>query len=146
MSEVLGWDVYGLTAVALFLKMFVVILAQGRVRIRNRAYVHPEDAAFFGRGASPVAEEAPSVRRAQNVLRNDGENIPIFLFLAAAYVQLGCWEWGVLVYFPLFVLSRVVHTIAYLRPRQPLRNRAYRVGLAVMLALCGHIVWGVLGG
>lgn len=79
-------------------------------------------------------------------MRNDGENIPIFLFLAAAYVQLGCWEWGVLVYFPLFVLSRVVHTIAYLRPRQPLRNRAYRVGLAVMLALCEHIVWGVLGG
>jgi uncharacterized MAPEG superfamily protein len=81
---------------------------------------------------SPVSEEAPLVRRAQNVLRNDGENIPIFLFLAAAYVQLGCWEWGVVVYFPLFVLSRVVHTIAYLCPRQPLRNRAYKVGLAAM--------------
>lgn len=81
----------------------------------------------------------------QNVLRNAGENVPIFLFLAAAYVQLGCWEWGVLVYFPSFVLSRVVHTVAYLRPTQPLRNRAYRVGLAVMLALCGHIVWKTLG-
>jgi hypothetical protein len=33
MSAVLGWDAYGLTAVTLFLKMFIVILAQGSVRI-----------------------------------------------------------------------------------------------------------------
>jgi len=79
------------------------------------------------------------------VLRNDGESVPVFLFLAATYVQLGCWGWCVLVYFPLFILSRVVHTVTYLWPRQPLRNRAYRVGLAVMLALCGHIVWAVVG-
>jgi uncharacterized MAPEG superfamily protein len=142
----LGWEAYGLTVVALFLKMLLVVLVQGRIRTRNNAYVPPEDAAYFGKGAAPVAEEAPLVRRAQNVLRNDGENVPIFLFLALAYVRLGCWEWGVLVYFPLFVLSRVVHTMAYLRPRQPLRNRAYRVGLGVMLAMCGHIVWKVFVG
>jgi uncharacterized membrane protein YecN with MAPEG domain len=141
----LGWETFGLTAVALFLKMLFVVLVQGHVRTRNNAYVPPEDAAYFGKGAAPVTEEATLVRRAQNVLRNDGENVPIFLFLAAAYVQLGCWGWGVLVYFPLFILSRVVHTVTHLWPRQPLRNRAYRVGLAVMLALRGHIVWSVVG-
>jgi hypothetical protein len=60
--------------------MLFVILVQGRVRTRNNAYVHPEDAPFFGKGAAPVAEEEPLVRRAQNVLRNDGENVPIFCF------------------------------------------------------------------
>lgn len=75
----LGWHAYVLTAVALFLWMLVVILVQGLIRVRNNAYVHPEDAAFFGKGASPVAEEAPPVRRAHNVLRNDGENVPVFL-------------------------------------------------------------------
>lgn len=142
----LGWETFGLTTVALFLKMLFVVLLQGHVRTRNDAYVPPEDAAYFGKGAGPVVEEAPLVRRAQNVLRNDGENVPIFLFLAAAYVQLGCWGWGVLAYFPLFILSRVVHTVTYLWPRQPSRNRAYRVGVAVMLAMCGHIVWAVIGG
>ena len=81
----LGWETFGLIAVALFLKMLFVVLVQGYVRTRNNAYVPPEDAAYFGKGAAPVTEEATLVLRAQNVLRNDGENVPIFLFLAAAY-------------------------------------------------------------
>lgn len=52
-----GWEAFGLAVVALFLKMLTVILVQGLVRTRNNAYVPPEDAAYFGRGAAPVAED-----------------------------------------------------------------------------------------
>ena len=79
-------------------------------------------------------------RRAQNILRNDGENIPIFLFLALTYVQLDCWETGTLIYFPLFVLTRIIHTFAYLRAIQPLRNIVYLVGIGVGFILSSHII------
>lgn len=142
-SNMLTWRVYGLIVVLLFLKMFALVLVQGYNRFKYKTFTNPEDAAYFGKDAT-VAQDVEIVERAQKTLRNDGENIPIFLFLAAAYIQLGCWENGVLLYFPLFVLSRIVHTLAYLRPTQPLRNRAYLLGIVVMFAVCGHIVWAAL--
>jgi uncharacterized membrane protein YecN with MAPEG domain len=134
------WQIYALIVVALFLKMFVVAGVQGIQRVKNKSFVRPEDAAFFGGGATPLSEELPIVQRAQHTLRNDLENIPIFLFLLLSYIQLGCWPLGVFIYGSLFVFSRILHTIAYLRPMQPLRNRAYLLGLLVMFCLCGHLV------
>ena len=83
-------------------------------------------------------------RRAQNILRNDGENIPIFLFLAMTYVQLNCWETGVLIYFPLFVVARIIHAIAYIRAIQPLRNIVYLIGIGISFVLCSHIAWEII--
>ncbi len=143
------WKAYGFTVVALFLKMFAVVLVQGYSRFQSNTFANPEDAAYaasFGKEGAKVAEDDPLLQRATKTLRNDGENIPIFLFLAGAYIQLNCWEQGTLIYFPLFVLSRIIHTIAYLRAIQPLRNRIYLLGIVVMLILCGHIVWAVFQG
>lgn len=132
-----------LTTVALFLKMFATAGVQGLVRMRSRTFVNPEDAAAFGRtGAAPA--DHPTAERAQRALRNDLENIPMFLFLAHAYVELGCWELGVHIYLPIFVLARIGHTIAFIRPTQPLRNRFYLVGVLVNLVLSGHIVAAIV--
>lgn len=124
---------FALTVVALFFKMFLVALVQGATRLRTRRFVRPEDAVFFGQAAPSTAED-PLVERAQNTLRNDTENIPIFLALAWAAAELAPSDrlpW----YFGAFVLSRYLHSITYLRPTQPLRNRAYLVGVLVCLAL-----------
>ena len=128
------WQIYGLTVVALFLKMFATVLVQAYGRFRSTTFDNPEDSAIaikiFGKqDAGAIDDDLP--RRAQNILRNDGENIPIFLFLALTYVQLDCWETGTLIYFPLFVLTRIIHTFAYLRAIQPLRNIVYLVGIGV---------------
>lgn len=128
---------FALTTVALFVKMFLVALVQGVTRFRTRSFVRPEDAVFFG-GAAPTSED-PLTERAQNTLRNDVENIPIFLFLALAAVELAPsprLPW----YFGAFVLSRYLHTATYLRPTQPLRNRAYIIGQAVCMALSVELV------
>ena len=117
----------------LFLKMFVVAGVQGVTRFRTGKFVRPEDAVFF-KGATPGSAEDPLTERAQNTLRNDVENIPIFLALAWAAAELapsGRLPW----YMGAFALSRIVHTAAYLRPTQPLRNRAYLVGITCCLAL-----------
>jgi hypothetical protein len=48
------------------------------------------------------------------------------------------------IYLPIFVLARIGHTIAFIRPTQPLRNRLYLVGVLVNLILAGHIVAAIV--
>jgi len=87
------WKAYGLTIIALFLKMFATVLIQAYGRFKSNSFSNPEDSAIVGKifGKKDAASSDDDlVRRAQNVLRNDGENIPIFLFLAMTYVQLNC--------------------------------------------------------
>jgi uncharacterized MAPEG superfamily protein len=142
-----SWKIYGLTVVALFIKMFAAVLVQGFGRFKDRGFNNPEDAAMFDRlfGSKPnAAKHNELVDRAQSALRNDGENIPIFLFVALTYLQLGCWQGGVAIYLPLFALGRIVHTIGYLKALQPWRNLSYQLGVWVTFAMSGHIVWRVL--
>lgn len=140
------WKAYGLTVIALFLKMFATVLIQTYSRFKSNSFSNPEDSAIvekiFGK-KDAASSDNDLARRAQNVLRNDGENIPIFLFLAMTYVQLDCWKAGVLIYFPLFVASRIIHVVAYTRAIQPLRNIVYLVGILVMFILCSHITWNI---
>jgi uncharacterized MAPEG superfamily protein len=143
-----SWEVYGLTVVALFVKMVAIVLVQVYGRYKHRGgFSNPEDAIIFDKlfGHQPNAsKQSELVDRAQSVLRNDGENIPIFLFLAMTYVQLGCWQTGLIIYLPLFVIGRIAHAIYYLTALQPWRNLSYQLGLWVMFAMSGHIVWRAL--
>ena len=135
-------DIVAVATVALFVKMFVVASLQGVYRLRHGRFTRPEDAAHWGNG-EVADEEHGAAARAQRTLRNDLENIPIFLFLLWAYASVEAWPAGAAWYAGAFVLSRVVHTAAYLRPIQPLRNRAYLVGSMVCLALSGHLVYAI---
>lgn len=139
-----SWKIYGLTVVALFAKMFAMVLVQGYGRYKDRNFSNPEDAVMFDKlfGHQPDAtKQSEMVDRAQSVLRNDGENIPIFLFLALTYIQLGCWQTGLIIYFPLFVIGRIAHAISYLNALQPWRNLSYQLGLWVMFVMSGHIIF-----
>lgn len=130
--------VYAGSWVVLFLKFFFTALVQGRTRMSTRVFRYAEDAAFWhGR----VGEETEASTRAQQLLRNDSEVQTYYLALGGAYLALGAWPAGAPYYFAAFVLSRVVHGYCLLRPRQPLRNRAYVVGLGILLALGSHVVF-----
>jgi uncharacterized MAPEG superfamily protein len=142
-----SWKIYGLTVVTLFVKMFATVLAQAYGRFQHRGFTNPEDAVLFDRlfGKKPNASLRSDLsERAQNTLRNDGENIPIFLFMGMAYIQLGCWPAGLSIYLPLFVVARILHTIAYLKALQPWRNLTYQLGLWITFIMAGHIVWRVI--
>lgn len=139
-----SWKIYGLTVVVLFGKMFAAVLVQGYGRYQHRGFANPEDAVMFDKlfGKKPNASrQSDLVDRAQSVLRNDGENIPIFLFVAIAYLQLNCWPAGVAIYLPLFAIGRIIHMISYLKALQPWRNLSYQLGVWVTFAMAGHIVW-----
>ena len=109
MDNISSMDIWSLACVALFLKMFGIAIIQGHQRTKYKVFTKPEDAAFFGK-TEAAEQERPVVERGQRALRNDLENIPIFLFLGLAYAHLKCWSTGMLIYTSLFVASRYAHT------------------------------------
>lgn len=133
----LALEYWIITAFILFVKMFFNSAVQGWVRIRNRAFVRPDDAAFFG-GTAPLDRELPLVDRAQQCWRNDLENIPIFLFVCLGLVLIGGSADWVGIYCVAFVIARILHTAFYLIPRQPHRNIAYQLGVIVTFAAGIH--------
>lgn len=137
------YQFYALTTVILFFKMFAISIVQGVGRLNSRTFVTAEDARFFTH-APPAPDEAPIVKRAALAWRNDLENIPIFLFLGLIYVTLGCWPGGVYIYFTIFVIARILHTIAYLNGMQPWRTIFFTVGMFVCVALSIQILSAVL--
>jgi hypothetical protein len=52
-----SWKIYGLTVVALFVKMFAAVLVQGYGRYRDRGFANPEDGMMFDKlfGEKPDA-------------------------------------------------------------------------------------------
>ncbi len=137
------YQFYSLITVILFFKMFANSLVQGRARTGTKTFVTPEDAQFFG-AAAPAADELPIVKRAAACWRNDLENIPIFLFLGMIYVTLGCWPAGAFIYFTIFAVARILHTVVYLRGLQPARTIFYAIGLIICFILSIHILIAVL--
>jgi uncharacterized MAPEG superfamily protein len=134
------YQFYALITVILFFKMVSISLVQGVGRVSTKTFVTPEDAEFF----PPAQEEAPIVKRAMNAWRNDLENIPIFLFLGLIYVTLGLWPEGAFIYFSIFVVARILHTIAFLNGLQPWRTIFFTFGMAVCIILSIQILSAVL--
>jgi hypothetical protein len=130
--------VYAASWVVLFVKFAFTVALQGTSRVRARTFRYPEDAAFW-RGQ--VGEDPESSARAQHLLRNDAECQVYYLALGSAYLALGAWPLGAPYYFATFVLARLAHAYFLLRPRQPLRNRAYAAGLGVLLVLALHVAF-----
>lgn len=137
--DVLAFRYWLISLVVLFLKMFANSAVQGVTRFRTKSFAWPEDAAMI-RGARAVERDPELVERASRCWRNDLENVPIYLFLGLGFVLAGGAPWWAALYFTIFTVARVLHTVFYLRGVQPWRNLAYQLGLLVCFALAVHIV------
>ena len=131
---------FALTVTFFVLKNTAVASVQGAVRLRRGHFTRAEDAAAFGNGAVAALED-PLVDRAQRSLRNDGENVPLFLLLLHVLSLSPVRAGETAAFAVVFVLARAAHTAAYLRPIQPLRNRAYLLGALTTLALAVRVLW-----
>lgn len=135
-SESVG--VYGLSLVVLFVKFFGTITVQSIERLRSRQFRYAEDAAQWN---GTVDEDSERCLRATNLLRNDAESQIWYVGLGTAYLWLGAWPAGAPYYFVAYCVSRVAHGYFLIAGRQPHRNRAFSVGIAVLFALAGHFVF-----
>src|ERR1700693_5255471 len=133
------YQFYALTTVILFFKMLAHSVGQGVGRASTKTFVPAEDARLVAQ-VPPAPDEAPIVKRAAMAWRNDIENIPIFLFLGLIYVTLGCWPEGVYIYFTIFIIARILHTIAFLYGVQPWRTIFFTIGMIVCVALSIQIL------
>lgn len=134
-----GLSIAALVVCVLTTKMAAVALVQGVARLRTRRFRHAEDAVYFGAGTGLV-DDPPLAVLGQHALQNDLENLPGFGLLLLSYALLGGSVTVTALHGALFVLARIVHTAAFLRPTQPLRNRAYSVGLLTTLSLVAFTV------
>ncbi|XP_030641207.1 prostaglandin E synthase [Chanos chanos] len=126
----------------LILKMYIIAIITGQVRLRKKAFANPEDALRHG-GAQFHRDDA-YVERCLRAHRNAMENILPFLFLGAVYSLTGPSLAVARCHFLLFFLGRVLHTVAYLLAlRAPTRSLAYIIAQVPCVSMAIQILMAV---
>ncbi|KAI3362175.1 hypothetical protein L3Q82_012494 [Scortum barcoo] len=128
--------------VLLVIKMYIIAVITGQVRLRKKAFANPEDA--LRHGGLQYHRDDPYVERCRRAHWNDLENIIPFLFLGAIYSMTGPSLTVARLHFVVFFLGRVVHTIAYLFALQaPTRSLAYTVAQIPCVSMAVQILMAV---
>nr|KAF6434255.1 prostaglandin E synthase [Molossus molossus] len=129
-----------LCSTLLVVKMYVVAVITGQVRLRKKAFANPEDA--LRHGGPQYCRSDPDVDRCLRAHRNDMETIYPFLFLGLVYSFLEPNPFVAWVHFLLVFLGRMVHTVAYLgKLRAPTRSLAYTVAQLPCASMALQIIW-----
>jgi uncharacterized MAPEG superfamily protein len=128
-----------LFAVLLILKMGAVAFITSNERRKAKVVLNPEDVGV-NPGSRAHGEEAASTLRAKRAHLNDVENIPVFLVLALIFTVAGCSATAGWVYFGVYFVARVLHTVFYLKAVQPWRTVAFGVGQFTQLGMIVHLL------
>lgn len=121
----LAWKLWGLSVLALALKMLVLALLTSRQRFAKRVFASPEDYAAL---RLQPQERDSDVERYRRAHRNDLENILPFFIVGAIYAATGPSDLGAWLCLVGFALARGLHTVFYLRSAMPHRTIAYGYG------------------
>ncbi|XP_006796856.1 prostaglandin E synthase [Neolamprologus brichardi] len=129
--------------VLLVLKMYIIAVITGQIRLRKKAFANPEDA--LRHGGLQYHREDPYVERCRRAHINDMENIFPFLFLGAIYSMTGPSLWVARLHFLVFFICRVLHSFAYLLALQaPTRSVAYTVAQIPCVSMAVQILMAVI--
>ncbi|XP_078502371.1 prostaglandin E synthase isoform X2 [Lissotriton helveticus] len=131
---------------ALVLKMYLLAVLTGQLRLRRKAFLNPEDA--MRHGGLEFVREDPEVERTRRCHHNDMENIYPFLFLGAVYSLLEPNLTVARIHFLVFFVARMFHTVAYLLAfKAPMRSASYTIaqvpcfsmGLQILYAMAPYL-------
>ncbi|XP_036386087.1 prostaglandin E synthase [Megalops cyprinoides] len=124
----------------LVLKMYIIAIITGQVRLRKKAFANPEDA--MRHGGVQYCREDPYVERCRRAHHNDMENIFPFLFLGAVYSMTEPSLNVARVHFLVFFLGRIVHSVAYLCAlKAPTRSLAYVIAQVPCFSMLVQILF-----
>jgi uncharacterized MAPEG superfamily protein len=130
------FTVFGLVILALSLKALMLGAATAATRGRLKQFLNAEDAQWLkGAHVNPDPEPVARIGRAH---RNDLENLLLFAICGTFYVASGASQLAGFAYCGLFLLARLLHTLAYLTGRPLLRRNAYTLGFLVIAAMSVH--------
>jgi len=137
-DSALGWWV--LSVVVLFFKMHALSFVQLYHRIRAGTFRTPEDVAVFGGARTTLSDDTAIGERAGRAWRNDLENIPAYFAVSLAFVLLGGSATAGAIYFGLYTVFRILHTLALLKGKQPHRFVCHAIALASAGVMAAHCV------
>ena len=104
-------------------------------RGRNKALANPEDPGYVEQ-----THENPKVARALRAHRNALENFVPFLSVGLVYVLTGATARGAMIYFTVYTVARLLHSVVYLLGKQPWRTLFFAVGalatIGMMVQVC----------
>lgn len=138
----LAWRLWALSVLALALKMLVLASLTSRQRLVKQVFASPEDYASQGIAAKP--ESDADVERYRRAHRNDLENILPFFVVGAIYAATEPSALGAWLCLVGFAVSRVLHTVFYLRSAMPHRTIAYGYGYFATVWMIGASAWALL--
>ncbi|KAM8828387.1 prostaglandin E synthase [Spinachia spinachia] len=137
-----AFSCFGFYGVLLVLKMYMLAIITGQVRLRKKAFANPEDA--LRHGGLQFHREDPYVERCRRAHLNDLENILPFLFLGAIYSMTGPCLVVARLHFLVFFMARNLHTAAYLfSMKAPTRSLAYVVAQIPCVSMAVQILTAV---
>ncbi|XP_062334578.1 prostaglandin E synthase [Osmerus eperlanus] len=126
-------------SVLLVLKMYIIAIITGQMRLRKKAFANPEDSLRHG-GLDHFRKD-PDVERCRRAHRNDMENILPFLFLGAVYSLISPSLSVARCHFLVFFVSRLVHSMAYLCALPaPTRSLAYVVAQVPCVSMAVQVL------
>jgi len=133
-----AFKIYAICSAILALNLFFLAGGTGAARSRAGVAVNPEDAKLDKSGKTKVVEALPpDVDRWNRAHKNALENIPIFFAIGLVYALSGASEMGARIYFASFTVTRLLHSLAYIKGLQPWRSIFWGLGT---LCLVGMIV------
>lgn len=138
----LAWKLWGLSVLALALKMLVLASLTSRQRLAKRVFASPED--YATQRLPAKTERDADVERYRRAHRNDLENILPFFVVGAIYAATQPSPLGAWLCLPGFALARVLHTVFYLRGAMPHRTIAYAYGYFATVWMIATAAWALL--
>jgi microsomal prostaglandin-E synthase 1 len=131
---------YAVSLLVLSLNLLVLWAYSGAVRAKTRTTPNREDVGTVAKSAQLVETDPPEVARVLRAHKNALANSVPFAILGLVFVLAGASGTAAWAIFGVFTVARIVHSVAYLREKQPWRTLSFVLGGATTLVLMGFIV------
>lgn len=134
-----SFRIYAITSLVLCLNLLFLWGYSGATRTKTKSSPNEEDIAKFGGALNEI--DPPPVARVLRAHRNAQASIYPFLFLGLVFVLAGGGYVTATILFGTFTAARLLHSVVYLKGKQPWRTLCFVVGMFATFALIVDIGW-----
>ena len=134
-----GFVIYAITCLALCGNLLFLWVYSGVKRGSTKTSPNEEDVARFG-GSFTEIDPLP-IARILRAHSNAQATIYPFLVLGMVFILAGGTRWTATILFGTFTIARLLHSIMYLKAKQPWRTFFFVVGGLATIALMLAIIW-----
>jgi len=131
--------IYAITCLVLCGNLLFLWAYSGAKRSSTKTSPNGEDVTRFGGSLTEI--DPPPIARILRAHSNAQAAIYPFLVLGMVFILAGGTRWTATILFGTFAIARLLHSIAYLKAKQPWRTFFFIVGALATIALMLAILW-----